>query len=569
MTVSSCNQADHCSEAVSDSILIDHSPPITGGFRQPMTWSGFKASNDTFITNLALSFYGFSDQESGVKAYYLTAGLNYSSSELLSLIHRKKATANDDFETTNATVTLKAKLKNGDKIILSAWAENHAGLNSSIARVTVVAMENSNTLEGVLEVEKHSCDVHYCNNDCTCAVVGKPCTKTEHSVECSKLDVSIATNRGYPIVHVIAGLSKTHQDISPSSSCLAASWDVSFSRLLYKIHRFEWSMGLYNYSFGEGIFDNDVMPWKDVGKNKQVIHCLERDRRLQHGAKYVIYVRAWYSSFEYSDFSSPIVTIDHTPPKVKRGKFIKDADTTCYKDFDVIDWNDTITGCWENVFQETQGHITHYTVSLGTTINGSDIVPYTNVQLSTQYTFDDLRLTHGTRVFITVTAYNNAGLHVTISSDGFIVDIDNPTAGVIFNTEHHQDSKFQNPGKGIRSSWHGFVDTSAGIKTYAAVMIDTQVTDYDNLTFKYTGLQTQIQFKDVNIKQGNTYKVLVKAFDSAGHMSRIAESSEFVVDTTPPAGFVCGSYQTVVDRNSIKMEKEIAFSIQQPIGNVY
>jgi hypothetical protein len=63
-----------------------------------------------------------------------------------------------------------------DTLVLTILAENNAGLFTTGAKVTTTVLStNKNSLKGDLIIQKHSCTSDFCNNDCTCAAIGKQC----------------------------------------------------------------------------------------------------------------------------------------------------------------------------------------------------------------------------------------------------------------------------------------------------------------------------------------------------------------------------------------------------------
>ena len=367
VVVTSCNAARHCSSARSPALLIDSSPPHLGGFRPPLTW---KTRTDENVSEVNLTWYGFHDQESGIKKYFITVSHSYSGNELTNGELDVVSNSTDALKQTE--VKLSDKLNRDDMLILSIWAQNYAGLNSSIARVSVQALSTStkpDSNEGILELEKHSCDAHYCNKDCTCAVIGKPCIQSTSVHNCTVLNTTFVKQQDLPTITVFGGLNTYPQQITASSACLSGHWILDGNSDL--VSRFEWSMGLVNQPIGEGVFDiKNEIPWRDVGLRQETVHCLTSNISLLHDHEYIIYIRAWYSSDQSAIYTSRPIQIDQTPPAVRRGKYIKDSNTACTLDFDFIDWVDTITACWDNVFSEQQSEIENYFVSLGTSPMG-------------------------------------------------------------------------------------------------------------------------------------------------------------------------------------------------------
>lgn len=370
-TVTACNAAGLCSTAQTEDLLIDSTPPHLGGFKPPLTWQNIFDINMEVKCIVNLTWYGFHDQESGIKTFYIGVGRTFTENEL------SAGLVKFDTETLegglNISITLNEPLASNDKIVLSIVAENMVGLRSSIGRVTVLALASSvshshDKSGGILELEKHSCDVHFCNKDCTCSVIGKVCTETSTTLSCKPTKSTLSTTSDV-YVSVYGGLPSSPQTITASSSCISTHWLVE--KGISKIKRFEWTAGIKNGKPGEGIVDLlSERPWIDVGKEQLKIQCLPLNRTLEHGTEYIAYVKVWVEMDTFLTFKSQPIMVDHTPPGVTRGKFVIDSDMACLSDYDFIDKTDHITACWEGVFNEYQGRIVYYTVGLGTTPKG-------------------------------------------------------------------------------------------------------------------------------------------------------------------------------------------------------
>ena len=369
--VTACNAAGLCSTSESDDLLIDSTPPHLGGFKPPLTWQTAIDQFKQEMSNVNLTWYGFHDQESGIKAFYIGLGRTYTDTGLSNGLVEIKTTIHANVY--NASIMLNGSLKSDDKVVASIYAENNAGIKSPIARVTLIALASTPTnvqgiASGILEIEKHSCDIHFCNKDCTCAVVGKVCTEVMTNASCSPaptlpdkpLNVSI---------YVFGGMADEPKHMTASSACLAGHWRVAKGSS--EIKRFEWSLGIANEEYGEGIFDLITeRPWMDVGKLKNGLHCLPVNRSLIHGDDYVVYVRAWVDFDTYLVFQSLPIKVDQTPPAVRKGRFVIDSDISCNADYDFIDWSNRMSACWNGVFHEPQGMIIYYETGLGTAPGG-------------------------------------------------------------------------------------------------------------------------------------------------------------------------------------------------------
>ena len=67
----------------------------------------------------------------------------------------------------------------------------------------------------------------------------------------------------------------------------------------------------------------------------------------------------------------------------------------------------------------------------------SVVLPLVDIHLS------DVTLEHGVTYYTTVEACNGAGLCVTVTSDGIIVDTSPPVAGVLFDGIGSDDVEYQ------------------------------------------------------------------------------------------------------------------------------
>ncbi|XP_046562583.1 uncharacterized protein LOC124271470 [Haliotis rubra] len=538
-SVTSCNRAGLCTTSHSNNILIDSTSPILGGFKPPLTWQT-SSVNGSELTLFNLTWYGFSDAESNISCYHLNVGTSYEGGELTNgaIIVSHDPSVKDQSSTIQLT-----QLLGGGEIILSIWAANDAHLLSPVGKVTVsvVATDHKRRREGTLELQRHSCDTHYCTDDCTCAVVGRKCNPPSMPVTCRDMS-NVTSHRLMDVQIHPRARNQSGLYITSSLSCIAGYWEMDPA---YGIQRYEWSMGLLNEPFGAGIFKtNEESIWYDVGRRTDIVHCLPYGRALEHGDDYVIYVRAWYSDSEYRVFTSPSIRVDHTPPSVRRGRALKDSDSTCSRDFDVFDSNETvITACWQGLFQETQTSIEEYIVWAGVTKYGSDLLPYQSAGLTTNISLPVVNMTHGTKYYVGIRAINTLNMSATVISDGFVIDADIPVGGNVFNTEHHQSRLTQSDNSSYGVSWHGFQDHHSSVKQYRVYLRE------DNSSHTVTNttvtLRNTVLFDDLNLEHGQYYTVSVVAEDFARHLSDEVTSLPVLVDVTPPYGFVCKNFTNI------------------------
>ena len=190
--------------------------------------------------------------------------------------------------------------------------------------------------------------------------------------------------------------------------------------------------------------------------------------------------------------------------------------------------------------------------------------------LNTSMHTTGLDLSPGQRYFFTVTAYNNVGLHTTVSSDGFVVDIDKPISGVVYNTDTYRNYGMQSSSNSFSLSWQGFLDHDSGIHTYLIALLEDAVNQSVIRGFKNVSMQTSVTITDLRLKLGRKYFGAVKAIDAAGHESDVINSLPKLVDTTPPTAYICRDRMLLYDEQySISAATKIEFSNNFKINNIY
>ncbi|XP_071092662.1 uncharacterized protein [Haliotis cracherodii] len=537
-TVTACNAAGLCSTATSNQIRIDSTPPQMGGFESPMAWEEVIEQGVT-KTRFDLRWLGFVDAESGIQSYHISVSRTYDGNELsrgiVQIVHDMYATKQ------SASFILSDLIRTGENIILTISATNTAGLSSTVGKVTmaVVATDAKHT-KGTLELQRHSCSVHYCTGDCTCAVFGQRCLLTSSQQNCT--DTTSKLKSTDIVVH--PGL-EADTTVTSSSSCLTAHWEASSSRVLSSITRFQWSIGEKGQNPGVGIFDfKTETVWREIEKRTRLIHCLPRGRSLQHGTEYIAQVKAWFSFSDYAVFQSHSFLVDHTPPAVQRAKSLLDSDGSCKKDEEYFSHGQTITACWEGVFNDTQTPLTGFEVWIGTSPEGDDVIQATSMGNQTSFTIPLPLLKSGSKYYSSIRATNLAGLQTIAVSDGFVVDDTPPVVGIVFNTDRHKNIEFQSSNTTLKASWHGFEDYHSYVQRFEIAVLKEGEHVLDSM-FKYQGMENEITIENLTLEEKKRYRVAVRAVDAAGIASNTAESPSVLIDTSSPKAFECTSF---VDR---------------------
>ena len=171
----------------------------------------------------------------------------------------------------------------------------------------------------------------------------------------------------------------------------------------------------------------------------------------------------------------------------------------------------------------------------------------TNVKLNVTFEATRLQLLPGHKYYFTVTAYNNVGLHTTISSDGFIVDQHPPVAGVVYNTYSYKNYGMQSDTDSLGLSWQGFLDHDSGLFSYFMAVFEVSENDTVIVDFTDVGLKTSVILTNLSLEHGKSYYGAVKAIDAANHESTTVYSKRKLVDSTPPIAYRCRDESVLYD----------------------
>ncbi|XP_071784665.1 uncharacterized protein [Asterias amurensis] len=599
ITVVACNQAGLCTEAKSAEFLVDCSSPTVGTFavetesaanleRHHIIWitpteqevestaspeeSTEESTDPTSMTtprplryhsgwmtwledpftstgSLALAWLGFADLHSGISHYFVSVGRTYGGSELtpsgpVRVNHSSDGMSLDEGIAQTAIIPVEGSItdSNNHYLYVSVWAVNGVGLPSSRRHSTFEVSETSPD-EGALVLVRR-CQAATCEGHCACAPIHGACSTAQGL--CSDLTIDNPNTE----IEVIDVIDLNFDDINnlididgtPTQYMMAAAWRVSQQKGL-SINWYEWSIGDDSSSDVEptGVFDSaNERVWFDIGQENHTIVVLDKDRILMTGLSYHFYIRAWYSATSYAKFRSDGVTPDIKAPKISkvRGTKIKDLATEgSTEDTDYVTNPVTLYVSWEGVFRDDE--ISQYEVSLSTFKGGEDISHFADKILTADVVttqFTGLGLQSGNRYYSNVRAINKAGLRTLRSSDGFVVDLRQPDAGLVFDGIDLHDLEYQNSSTVISASWHGFTDLESYIDHYEwCVGRSPDSTDHSVLQCTDVGMRLSAsKMLEVPLTGGIRYYSIVSAIDAAGTASEQVFSDGVVVDVTPP-----------------------------------
>ncbi|WAR06111.1 hypothetical protein MAR_021480 [Mya arenaria] len=537
-----CNGAKQCTQSLYANLLVDSTPPTMGTFaintdhaselgRQPENWMKWNP------IMLIISWLGFEDIHSGIDTYIINVGTRYMANDLNknsdSLIRVKHV--NIGFEHREGfvqTYSVETKsLSNRKSVYVSVYAINTVGLHSPILHAKF------NLLFGGILSMVRRCEAETCLGHCVCAPVPARCNYTSNSCISGNIEnVNAVSVRDHLDLDFIE--NQEAAQYSPFDSFLAAVWtvvDTGKSNPLW----YEWSVGESKYETPKGVFDEITdRVWHDAGSHMTWVYTLPRGSILRRKFKYSFYIRAWYDDSTYFIFKSSGLTILSKPPQTTniRGVSVKEVLSDTLKDVDYISDSSHVMVDWTGKFLGDT--IKKFHLYLSTQPNGNDLhVISTNINASvTKYDTTGAKYKENTRYFSVVQAFNYAGLHTTVSSDGFMLDTEKPDGGTVNDGIVLHDVQFLNSSNQLSSFWYGFSDAISGIDHYEHCVSSLKYKGRcDKQPLINVGLWTYLERKShEEFIQGDVLFSEVRAYDMAGQISDLVASDGVIIDRTPP-----------------------------------
>lgn len=144
------------------------------------------------------------------------------------------------------------------------------------------------------------------------------------------------------------------------------------------------------------------------------------------------------------------------------------------------------------------------------TYSGSDFLAKRDMGLNTSLAISTTNMEEGTRYYVSLRAWNEAGLQATLVSDGVSIDVMPPIPGVVFSSRHHNSRHAQSSQNSLDASWHGFEDRHSGVTSYHAALYDVDDVTEPVAPFTDVGFLTQFEFKGLSLTHGHRFVCKVK-----------------------------------------------------------
>ena len=198
-------------------------------------------------------------------------------------------------------------------------------------------------------------------------------------------------------------------------------------------------------------------------------------------------------------------------------------------DKDFITAKDAYCVNWETLDPESD--ILKNEVSICSSVNIDDcLLRNMDVGIRTTICIADLEFKEGVKYETRIRSTNIVGLASEFSSDGFVVDSTPPVMGELIHIENPPlEESYQFTNSGISVEWSGFSDKESGVRTYH-LCIGTQPGGCNVLNFTDVGNSSGYSYQDLQLVQGETYFVSIKAKNRAGLVSDVTSSTGVAVD---------------------------------------
>ncbi|XP_078334035.1 uncharacterized protein LOC111124258 [Crassostrea virginica] len=293
------------------------------------------------------------------------------------------------------------------------------------------------------------------------------------------------------------------------------------------------SSGIQNYELGIGtaVGGNDVVAFHSVGVvNHVVLHGLF----LQNGHTYYATVKAKDFAGRIATVTSDPVVVDTTPPK-------KSDDPITISGRHIVS-NSEIEACWKKVFVDPESTVDYYMWAIGSQPGYDDIMEFTRVETECgeNSKLNPLDLKEGHSYYISVKAFNKAGLMSMATSWAYTVDLSPPVAGHIYDGVPGSvlaDIDFQTDMSALTVYWEGFHDPHSAIKEYY-ISVGTCPSCDDVLGRQAIGIVSSLRLDHVHFGAGLTYYTSLTACNTAELCTTVGTDGVMMDNSPPSVGLV-------------------------------
>eukprot|EP00058_Branchiostoma_floridae_P022359 XP_002607849.1 hypothetical protein BRAFLDRAFT_117284 [Branchiostoma floridae] len=233
------------------------------------------------------------------------------------------------------------------------------------------------------------------------------------------------------------------------------------------------------------------------------------------------------------------VTVDTTPPQKS------DTHINVGGSFHLS--SSSVSASWEGVFYDTESGVSFFEWAVGSRAGHADIYPFTRVEETEAETDENspLQLHEGHEYYVSIKAYNGAGLMTMATSWAVVVETSPPEAGNVYDGPTFgtvNDIDYQDYVSTIHAHWDGFYDPHSAIVSYTwSVGVCAGCSDI--LAPQNVGLLQAASVDALQLTPGETYYVTVTACNAADLCTTVSSDGVIPDDSPPVAGRVLDGAQ--------------------------
>ncbi|CAH1250571.1 Hypp8876 [Branchiostoma lanceolatum] len=280
----------------------------------------------------------------------------------------------------------------------------------------------------------------------------------------------------------------------------------------------------YTWSVGVCAGCSDILAPQNVG----ILQAASVDAlQLTPGETYYVTVTACNAAALCTTVSSDGVIPDDSPPVAGRVLDGAQGEEASYQAS-----TSSLAAHWYG-FNDPHSGLSHYEWRAGTTPGGSDILGVTQLHLTNVAVKTGLSLPVNTMIFITVTAYNNLGMSVETTSNGFHVD----TSAPIVTTAVHFDHTHGSLVSGTQT-WRSAVKIKWRFDDSESLVVDQHVSLSNHhgakvANIKLNGTVYEYTFTELALDDGNNYVAKVIGCNNA-RLCTGMQTGSLLVDSSKP-----------------------------------
>ncbi|XP_076085163.1 uncharacterized protein LOC143055975 isoform X1 [Mytilus galloprovincialis] len=319
------------------------------------------------------------------------------------------------------------------------------------------------------------------------------------------------------------GMKRKDIDFQINSDKLGAHWEK-----FYDPHT---TIKTYKIAVGTCTGCDDVLQTHDIGL---IYEFVLRGINLAVGRQYFTTVTACNTADLCSSVTSDGVIIDNSPPNI--GKIKDGAD---YTDIHYQSSRSYVAATWHG-FNDPQSGLDKYSIRVGTSIGGNDIISQNELPLTDIVVFPNIiePIPTNSRIYVTVRAYNKAGLYSEVTSNGVLVDDSPPTFSRKPELFQQLGSMMDNSiiyRSCLKVSWE-VSDEESYIERQYISLTSHRGGEINSTSTELNGMVRDYIYTRLNLHDGGTYFVTVIACNGAKICVRETSGGIFVDNSPPIAG---------------------------------